>query len=249
MFKIRATVVDFLGDEEKYPCHFLYKIGDEIMWDGESFIGKICPVIIPQLIPRMQEMHSAGPRWTEPGYYYPYWTAPVSIKNPSKKKYDGRGFQNVLETRIEPKYHMANLMPPKAWIWPPHSKLDINRDPGFYCPDTRTAVAFKLEAIDLSSKGFDTPFFRREMTILHKVLPKPGIKLEKIIDEFTKEENEGIYPALNQLMMGVFFEELELMGYLDIKDGKATISEKGKKKLDDFIKSLSNEEREALHMK
>jgi hypothetical protein len=22
MFQVKATVVDFLGDEEKYPCHF-----------------------------------------------------------------------------------------------------------------------------------------------------------------------------------------------------------------------------------
>lgn len=248
MFKIRATVTDFLGDEGKYPCHFLYKIGDEIIWDGESFIGKICPVIIPQLIPRMYEMHSAGPRWTEPGYHYPYWTAPVSIKDISKKKYDGRGFKNILETRVEPKYHMANLMPKNAWIWPPHNQLDINRDPVIICPDTRTAVVIKLEAIDLSEKGFDTPFFRREMTILYKVMPKPGIKLDKIIEEFTKEENEGIYPALNPLMMQVFFKELELMEYLKIDDGKASVTTKGKNKLEAFKSSLTSEEKEALKM-
>jgi hypothetical protein len=248
MFKIRATVIDFLGDEEKYPCHFLYKIGDEIIWDGEQFIGRICPIIIPQLTTRMYEMHSAGPRWTEPGYHYPYWTAPVSIKDSSKKIYDGRGFKNILETRAEPKYHMANLKNPRAWVWPPHTALDINRDPTFYCRDTRTAAQFKLEAIDLSEKGFDAPFFRREMSILKKVSTKPGITTDRIINEFTKEENEGIYPALNQLMMSVFFEELELMDYFQIKDGKATVTEKGKKKLDDFKKSITAEEREALGM-
>jgi len=27
MFKVKVTVVGFLGDEEKYPCHFQHKIG------------------------------------------------------------------------------------------------------------------------------------------------------------------------------------------------------------------------------
>jgi Mn-dependent DtxR family transcriptional regulator len=40
--------------------------------------------------------------------------------------------------------------------------------------------------------------------------------------------------------------ELELMGYVDVKDNKVTITDKGKKKLESFKASLTAEEREAL---
>jgi len=248
MFKVKMTVVDFLGDEEKYPCHFLYNIGDEFIYDGEKFIGKICPVLVPFIPSKMYEIHSAGPRYTEPGYYYPYWYAPVSVKDPSLKKYDGRGFRNVLETRVEPQYHMANLMPANAWKWPPHGERTVSRDPLLVCPDTRTAALLKLEAFDLSDKGFDIPFFRRQMTILSKVLPKQGIEVDKILNEFSKEQIEGIYPALSQIIVQAFVEELELMGYLKIQNGKASVTKKGEAKLEDFRASLSAVEREALRV-
>ncbi|MCX6008488.1 MAG: hypothetical protein NTW48_00325 [Chloroflexi bacterium] len=248
MFKVKMTIVDFLGDEEKYPCHFLYNIGDEFIYDGEKFIGKMCPVLVPFIIPKMYEIHSAGPRYTEPGYYYPYWYAPVSVKDPSLKKYDGRGFRNVLETRVEPQYHMANLMPANAWKWPPHGERTVSRDPMLVCPDTRTAALLKLEAFDLSDKGFDIPFFRRQMTILSKVLLKQGIEVDKILNEFSKEQIEGIYPALSQIIVQPLVEELELMGYLEIQNGKATVTKKGQAKLEDFKASLSAVEREALQI-
>jgi hypothetical protein len=28
MFKVKATVISFLGDKEKYPCHHGYRLGD-----------------------------------------------------------------------------------------------------------------------------------------------------------------------------------------------------------------------------
>ena len=41
MFKVRATVIGFDEDEKRHPCHFQYKIGDTVVWDGEKFIGII----------------------------------------------------------------------------------------------------------------------------------------------------------------------------------------------------------------
>ena len=35
--QVKATLVDWLGDEERYPCHFGHKIGDEFIFDGEKF--------------------------------------------------------------------------------------------------------------------------------------------------------------------------------------------------------------------
>jgi uncharacterized repeat protein (TIGR04076 family) len=39
MFRVKATVVAALGDPENYPCHFNYKIGDEIIYDGAEIRG------------------------------------------------------------------------------------------------------------------------------------------------------------------------------------------------------------------
>lgn len=40
-FVVRARLVAFMGDEERFPCHFLYKIGDEFIYDGEEFHGRV----------------------------------------------------------------------------------------------------------------------------------------------------------------------------------------------------------------
>ena len=62
----------------------------------------------------------------------------------------------------------------------------------------------------------------------------------------TKNEIEGIYPALSPILIRVLSEELALMNYLQIEEGKATVTEKGEVKLDAFRKSLTPEERTAL---
>ena len=79
-------------------------------------------------------------------------------------------------------------------------------------------------------------------------LKNQGIEVNKIIDEFPKEQIEMIYPALSPQLMGPLIEELELMSYLDIKDGKTTVTKKGEAKLKDFIGSLSVDEKEALKL-
>jgi hypothetical protein len=53
---------------------------------------------------------------------------------------------------------------------------------------------------------------------------------------------------LSPQIMGPLIEELDLMDYLDIEDGKAVVIKKGGAKLEDFKSSLSAEEREALEM-
>lgn len=248
MFQVKATVVDFLGDEERYPCHFQHKVGDEFIFDGEKFIGRICPHMVPMLIPRMMELYGAGPRMVSAGYYFPFWYSPLSVKDPSQKKYDGVGFKNVLKTIVEPPHHMARLEPAEAFNWPPHKERTIRRDAAAVCGDHRTSMVMKIEVFDLSDKGESIPYFRRQMSILSKVLPKPGIEVDKILNEFSKDEIEIPYPALSLIMVQVLSEELELMGYLEIKNGKASVTKKGEEKLEKFKNSLSAEEREALHM-
>lgn len=247
MFKVKTTVIDFLGDKEKYPCHHGYKLGDEFIFDGESFTGTICPSLLPLVAPKILELHAAGPRYRDTMYYYPFLYSPVSAADPSLKKYDGAGFRNVLETYTEPKYHMANLAS-SGFKWPPPAERTVKKDITIICPDHRTSVKVKLEAFDLSDKGRNIPYFRREMVILDRVQQKPGIKVDKILGEFTKKEIEGIYPALSPIMVRILAEELELMGYLSIRGDKATVTTKGKKKLAEFKAGLTKVERKALRI-
>ena len=80
-FQVKAAVIGFGGDEEKYPCHFKHKIGDVFIYDGEKFIGRICPHFSPQVVSKMIAFHASGPRQVPTaGYYYPFWYAPVSRK-------------------------------------------------------------------------------------------------------------------------------------------------------------------------
>jgi hypothetical protein len=200
------------------------------------------------LIPRMMPLHAAGPRVISAGYYYPFWYASLSVKDPNLRKYDGLGFRNVLRTIVEPEHHMARLQPGNAFIWPPQMERTVGRNTAVVCGDTRTSMVMKIEAFDLSDKGYDVPYFRRQMTILKKVLSKERIQVDNILGEFSKEQIEGIYPALSQIMVQLLSEELELMGYLEIKDRKASVTKKGEAKLEDFKASLEAEEREALSL-
>ena len=245
MYKVKMTVVDILGDESRYPCHFKYKIGDEFLWDGEEFIGRICSAFIPLVMPHIMNLHAAGPRYVNPLYYSPFFYAPVSMHDEASKEADGLGFKNVLKTYAEPKYHMANLTTENAYKWPPHPERTIAKGMRILCPDIRTAVAVTLEAFDISDHGYDVPYFRRQMAILNKVLKKPGLATDKILGEFSREEIEGIYPALSPIMVQALYEELELMGYLEIKRGKAFVTAKGEKKFRNYKKGLTIGERKA----
>ncbi len=250
MFKVKATVIGFAGDEQKYPCHFRHKVGDEFIYDGEKYIGRICPGMSAVVVPKMMAVFAAGPRQIPaPIFYYAFWYAPVSRRDPGKKKYDGIGFQNVLRTEVEPKNSIASLQPEHAFQWPPVNDRIVGLDNSIVtCGDTRTLMRMKVEAFDLADKGDSITYFRRQMSILHKVLPKSGIRVTQILKEFTREQIEEIYPALSPILVRVLSEELELMGYLEIKRGKATVTGKGETKLKSFKKSLSAEERKALKM-
>jgi hypothetical protein len=247
-FQVKATVAAFLGDAEKYPCHFGHHKTDEIVFDGERYIGRLCPDVWPMLTQKAAALHVAGPRYIDPIYYYPFWYAPCSKYDPSMKRYDGLGYRNVLQTPEMSSFNRGNLLPPNAFKWPPHSERTVARDVAVICPDSRTSVLFALEAFDLSAKGFDTPFFRRQMTILDKVLKKGAVETGKILDTFSEKSRNEIYPALSPQLMLPLIEELTLMGYLEIKDGAATVTAKGQDKLRKFKSSLSDKEKDALQI-
>lgn len=248
MFKVKATVVNFLGDKERYPCHHQHQLGDEFIFDGEKFLGTICPSLAIDVVPKMMQLHSAGPRFKDYIFYYPFLYAPQSVDDPDSKKLDGLGYKNVFDNFTEPKYSMANLAGSGGFKWPPPEKRPAHRGVRVICPDYRTSVVVSIEAFDLSDKGRNLPFFRREMSLLDKILNKPGIEANKILAEFTAQQIDGIYPALSQVMIESLLEEMEVMGYIEIRDGKVFGCPKAGPKLSDYIKSLSDEERKALQL-
>ena len=253
MFKVKATVVGFGRDESKSPCHFRYQVGDEIIFDGETIVGRLCPNMLPQFGKAFRDLFASGGRHKEgeiASSYYPFFHSPQSVYDPAYKKYDGVGFRPTLERPEEGYKFVADET---LFDAPPGGKFIIGkgtekRDFTLVCGDNHTLVQFKLEAFDLADRGDALPYYRRSMTILDKISKKPGTAMDKIINEFTADEKDKIYPSLGQRMVAVIVGELELLGYVDVKKNGVSITDKGKKKLAGFIKTLTAEEKKALKL-
>ena len=249
MFKVNITVVDFLGDPQKYPCHFGHKIGDTIIYDGEKSIGRFCSGVLVPIAQQVDNLVKMGPRYKPAGHYYPFWYAPVSLADESMKKYDGMGFRNVfVNSYNEPKYHMANLAPKGAFCWPPSELGSVNKDVTVMCGDLRTAVLYKLEAFDLADAGFGIFYYRRSMVLLNKLLQKPWAVIDRLMDEFTADEITIPYPALSPQLLEALVEDMALVGHVQVENGKVSVTEKGRAKAAEFKRSLPPEDREALNL-
>jgi uncharacterized repeat protein (TIGR04076 family) len=253
MFKVKATVVGFGKDESKYPCHFRHKVGDEIIYDGEKIIGRLCPNMLGPVGQAFTALFASGGRHREgeaPGSYYPFWHSPLSLFDPAYKKYDGVGFRPTLARPDEGYVFVADET---LFDEPPGGKFIIGsgtekRTITLTCGDNHTLAQFRLEAFDMADKGDALPYYRRAMSILGRVAGKPGVAMDKIIDELTKEERENIYPSLGQHMVASLVGELELLGWVTVKNHKVTITPAGTKKLASFKKSLTDEEVKALRL-
>jgi uncharacterized repeat protein (TIGR04076 family) len=246
MFQVRATVVAFLGNEEVYPCHFQHKVGDELIFDGESYHGRLCPDVWSRVVPKVEALHQMGPRYVEAFSYYPFWYCSLSVPDPQMKKYDGLGFRNVLKNPAPARYDMATLVNQEAFTWPPSENEQLQRQPVVLCPDQRTSMVLQLEAFDLSEKGFDIPYFRRQMAILRKLEARGGVQADKVLDTFTKREIDEIFPPLGIAMVHRLVEELELMKYVATEQGVVAITPAGVEKLERFVSGLPAEHREAF---
>jgi uncharacterized repeat protein (TIGR04076 family) len=253
MFKVKATVTGYGKDESQGPCHMRLRIGDEITYDGETVSGRVCPNMLPQLSQAFQSLFASGGRHKEgeiPGSYYPFWHSPQSVYDPAYKKYDGVGFRPTLERPEEGYKFVADET---LFDNPPGGKWIIGKgteksDISLTCGDSHTFVHFKVTAYDLADHGDSLPYYRRAMTILGKVSRKPGIAMDKIIKEFTDGERDNIYPSLGQRIIAVLVGELEVLGYVVVKNDMVTATDEGKKKLESFIKSLTAEEKEVLKL-
>ena len=253
MFKVKTTVIGFDKDEQKYPCHFRYKIGDEIVYDGETITGRVCPSMAPVFGRAFNDLLASGGRHKEgeaPGSYFPFWHSPLSVYDPAYKKYDGVGFRPTPERPEEDYKFIADET---LFDTPPGGKYVIGKGTGkrelsLVCGDKHTLARFKVEAFDLADKGDSLPYYRRTMSILNKIIVKPGIAMNRILNEFTRDEINNIYPILGQKIIAVLVGELELMGYVEVNHERVTATEKGRKKLESFKKNLKSEERKALKL-
>jgi uncharacterized repeat protein (TIGR04076 family) len=151
MFKVKATVTGFDKDESKYPCHFRYKIGDEIIFDGESIIGRVCPSMLPSFGRAFNELLASGGRHKEgepAGAYFPFWHSPLSLYDPDYTKYDGVGFRPTLERPDEDYKFVADET---LFDNPPGGKYVIGkgtekRKITLVCGDQHTLARFEVEA-------------------------------------------------------------------------------------------------------
>jgi len=255
MFKVRATVIGFDEDEERHPCHFRYHIGDEVIWDGEKFIGRICPSIMVPFVEKVSALYNSGGRHAEdeiPQSYTPFLHSPFSVYDPAYRKYDGVGFRPTLE-RPEQNYKFIRDVTKFDDI----PGLVLHGGPGtgirkkevLVCGDAHTHMRMELEAFDLVDYGDGLPYTRKTLGILNKIAKKPGVAVNKIIEEYDEFERDNIYPTLGQNLIWTLVGELVILDYVKLeggREGNVTITQKGKNKLESFRASLSVEEREAL---
>ena len=210
-FKVKCTLIGFMGDEERFPCHFNYKIGDEFSYDGERFTGRICPGLFSTMAPTISILHRSGNAHPS---RITFRYSGLSARDESMQEYDGVGWRVLKE--------------PPAGALPQHLKALSSRPSttiqggwGFVCGDSRTSAYFFAEAYDLADVGDSIPYYRREMAILDKIKAKLGITAEEVLAQFTDWERDEIYPPLNTLNTQLFMDELASVGYIEYRDGKA----------------------------
>ncbi len=209
-FKVKATLVEFMGDEKRFPCHFGYKIGDSFIYDGEEFLGRICPGLLGPMTPVLAAIRTAGNSFSAG---IPFRYSGLSAKDESMKQYDGLGFRPLKEVPegAQPQ-HLKGLP-----VTPPET-----RQGGwtFVCGDARTSAFFFVEAIDIASKGYDVPYYRRSMALLEKIKAQPGLTRDEIIGKFNEWERNEIYPPLNPMLVECLLDEMAQVHYLEKRDGK-----------------------------
>jgi len=211
MFKVKCKLVAFVGHEDKYPCHFGYKIGDEFYYDGVEFKGRICPGLLASMMPVVHGTFLLGHKYNE-NVMFRY--RGLDVKDPDMAKYDGVGYRPVSE--------VPGGVPENLKRISPVGSADERAKTGhFTCGDTRILAEFSCEAVDLSDSDYAQPFYRRAISILQKVEAKPGIGVDEILDSFSEFERNNISPRLTPVLLDVLTEALIDMGYIEVRDGKA----------------------------
>lgn len=215
-FKVRGKLIGFMNDVERFPCHFDYEIGEEFTYDGERIEGRICPGVLLTMVPTIWQTFFSGKRAYE-RIIFKY--SGLDVKDPSMKKYDGIGFRPLKEAPKD-SGQKSNI------VATPERPQALKGGGSFACADCRTSAYFSVEPIDVASGGYTLPFYKREMNILEKVKENPGMTVEEILQKFTDFERDEIHPPLYNVIVQLMLDELEEVGYVELKDGKAYPGEK-----------------------
>lgn len=214
MFKVKCKLISFAGDEDMFPCHFNYKIGDEFYYDGVYFTGRICPGLLASMTPVIHGVFLLGNKYFE-NVMYRY--RGLDTRDPDMAKYDGIGFcpvKTIPEGAPERMVRALSSIP----------RTEKAKGGHFVCSDTRILANFSCEPVDLSDSEYAQPFYRREIAILEKIEQEPGIKADEILEKFTEFEKNEISPPLTPVLVEVILDALIDMSYIEIKDGKAYVT-------------------------
>jgi uncharacterized repeat protein (TIGR04076 family) len=211
MYLVKCKLMRFEADPETFPCHFDYKIGDEIYYDGVKFTGRICPHLIMPMMPVVYGVHCLGHKYSE-NIAFRY--RGYDVRDPEMAKYDGVGWR--------PRKNVSKAAVDKTGaVLPIASTTEKAHGAHFFCQDNRTLAHFSCEPVDLSDSEFCQPFYRRAISILEKIEAEPGIKIEDILKKFTDFEKTDISPPLTPVLTQVLLETLTDMNYIRITDCKA----------------------------
>jgi uncharacterized repeat protein (TIGR04076 family) len=211
MFKVLCKLISFEKDEKKYPCHFNYKVGDEIYYDGVTFTGRICPGVLASMVPVVHGVFLLGHKYTE-NIMYRYRGR--DTRDPDMARYDGVGFR-PLKTSAE---NEAQGSEEPFWN---DARTGKSKGAHFLCADHRILAHFKVEPIDLSDSEYAQPFYRRAIAILEKIEAEPGIMTHQILDRFSPFEREEIAPVLTPVFIEVLLDALQDVSYIEVRDGRA----------------------------
>jgi uncharacterized repeat protein (TIGR04076 family) len=206
MFKVRCRLIAFDGDEETFPCHFNYRIGEEFYYDGVYFTGRICPGLFFSMMPVIHNVHLMGNGYS---VNIPYKYR-LDVRDPDMIKYDGAGFS--------PRKALPESGPPSMRLLETLSKNETVKGARFACSDTRTLAQFLCEAVDLSDSDYCQPFYRRALAILDKIKAEPGIKGMEIPVRFTPFERDEISPTLTPPFVQVMLGALTEMNYIRLEN-------------------------------
>ena len=210
-FKVRGKLIGFMNDVDRFPCHFDYKIGEEFTYDGETIEGRICPGVLLTMVPTVWQTFFSGKRAYE-RIIFKY--SGLSLKDESMKEYDGIGFRPLKEAPEGSGNRQGIVVTPQR----PEA---LKGGGSFACADCRTSAYFSVEPIDLASGGYTLPYYKREISILEKVKSQPGLTVEEITSTFNDFERDEIYPPLYTVNVQLMLDELEEVGYIEQRDGKA----------------------------
>ena len=210
MFKVKCQLRAFFGNEEIFPCHFGYKIGDEIYYDGVRFTGRICPGLMASMMPVIYGTYMLGNKYSE-NIMFKY--RGFDKKDASMAKYDGVGYC--------PLEGPPKGIPDKIEkTLGPVPRTEKVKGGHFVCSDYRILADFTCQAVDLSDSEYAQPFYRRAIAVLEKIEAEPGVKAEEILERFTNFEKNKISPPLTPVFLQVLLEALEDMNYIKVHDGR-----------------------------